>query len=123
MVLAGFLFSMLFSILFYILFRMLGAGSVSMPVSLSIGLMLGMLTGMEYYGGVAVIKHYLLRFLLFLHRLLPLRLIPFLDAMRDRILLQRAGAHYRFIHHTFQEHIAGLTDERIAELTQGERVA
>jgi hypothetical protein len=38
--------------------------------------------------------------------------------LRERILLQRAGAHYRFIHRTFQEYVAGLTDERIAELTQ-----
>lgn len=42
-----------------------------------------------------------------------MRLVPFLEAMRERILVQRAGAHYRFIHRTFQEHIAGLTDERI----------
>ena len=30
--------------------------------------------------------------------------------IRERIPVQRAGAHYRFIHRTFQEHIAGLTD-------------
>lgn len=32
---------------------------------------------------------------------------------RERILVQRAGARYCFIHRTFQEPIAGLTDERI----------
>ncbi len=79
-------------------------------------MLFGVLFGMSYYGGAAVVKHYLLRLLLALHRLLPLRLAPFLEAMRDRILLQRAGAHYRFIHRTFQEHVAALTDERIEAL-------
>ena len=69
-----------------------------------------------YYGGQAVFSHILLRLLLARHRLLPLRLIPYLEAMRERILLQRAGGHYRFIHRTLQEHIAALTDERIAAL-------
>ena len=66
----------------------------------------------------AVIKHYILRLLLALHHLLPLRLIPFLEAMRERTLLQRAGAHYRFIHRTLQEHIAALSDDRIEALTR-----
>ena len=37
--------------------------------------------------------------------------------IRERIPVQRAGAHYRFIHRTFQEHIAWLTDERIQIVT------
>ena len=38
--------------------------------------------------------------------------------IRERIPVQRAGAHYRFIHRTFQEHIAVLTDEQIAALAR-----
>jgi hypothetical protein len=82
------------------------------------GVLGGVLGGVQIYGGVAVIRHYFLRTLLALHHLLPLRLIPFLEAMRERILLQRAGAHYRFIHRTLQEHIAALSDERIEALTR-----
>jgi hypothetical protein len=80
------------------------------------GVMIGVIRCVIHYGGAAVIKHYLLRLLLALHRLLPLRLVPFMEAMRERILVQRAGGHYRFIHRTFQEHLAGLTDERIAAI-------
>ena len=41
-----------------------------------------------------------------------------MESMRARILVQRGGAHYRFIHGTFQEHVAALTDEQIADLAQ-----
>ncbi len=77
---------------------------------LYIALLVALATGLE------VFKHYVLRLLLHFHHLLPLRLIPFLDAMHRRILIYRAGGHYRFIHRTFQEHIAALSDERIEEL-------
>lgn len=80
------------------------------------GVLVGVSFGVLAYGGNAVIKHYFLRLLLALRRLLPLRLVPFLEAMRERILLQRAGGHYRFIHRTMQEHIAAMTDEQIDKL-------
>lgn len=32
------------------------------------------------------------------------------------IWIVAAGAHYRFIHHTLQEHVAALTDEDLAVL-------
>lgn len=82
-----------------------------------VGLFVGGLIGWSGYGGTKVVYHYQLRLFMSFFRLLPLRLVPFLDAMRERILLQRAGAHYRFIHRTLQEHVAALTDERIERLT------
>jgi len=86
-------------------------------------LILGCLfTGVTLFGGLTVAEHYLLRWLLHIHRLLPFRIIAFMETMRDRILIQRVGGHYRFIHRTFQEHVAALTDERIAELTAVQRV-
>lgn len=87
----------------------------SLLVGMVFGMMSGVLFGMEY-GGEAVIKHYLLRLLLALSGSLPLHLTPFLDAMSKRILLQRIGASYSFVHPTLQEHIAGLTDDRIEAL-------
>lgn len=100
-------------VLFGILFWLLGLGFVGMLI----GIVLGVLEGSRFYGITPVFKHYILRLLLALHHLLPLRLVPFLEAMRERILMQRAGGHYRFIHRTLQEHIAALTDDRIERLT------
>jgi hypothetical protein len=50
--------------------------------------------------------------------LLPFRLQAFFDAMSARILLQRAGVHYRFIHRSLQEHFASLTPADIDTLAQ-----
>jgi hypothetical protein len=82
------------------------------------GVLVGMTIGVLRYGVGAVFKHYLLRLFMHLSRLAPFHIIEFMEAMRECILVQRTGAHYRFIHRTFQEHIAGLTDERIKELAR-----
>lgn len=103
--LAGMLFGVFLGALFGILFSTIGSGGDK-------------LGSMFVLGAEAVVKHYALRLLLHAKGLLPLHLVPFLEAMRDRILVQRAGAHYRFIHRTFQEHIATLTDEGIERLAR-----
>lgn len=123
-VLFGALLGTLFGMLAGVLFDMLGVELYGLLYGMRfgirfgvrIGVLSGILFGVLFYGGTAVLKHYTLRLLLAAHRLLPLRLVPFLEAMRERILLQRAGGHYRFIHRTLQEHIAALTDERIERL-------
>ena len=73
--------------------------------------------GLSKYGGQCVVQHYSLRFTLALGRSLPIQLITFLEMMKGNILLQRAGAHYRFIHRSLQEHIGVLTDEEIEALS------
>ncbi len=108
--------SLLFSMLGSLLLGGLASGLTSGLGRVLIGGLGGLLGGGLMYGGAAVIKHYSLRLLLALLGLLPLRLVPFLEAMRERILLQRAGGHYRFIHRTLQEHIAAMTDGQIDEL-------
>jgi hypothetical protein len=86
------------------------------------GFLAGMLTGSLVYGGATIIQHYALRLLFYHNYLLPLRVVRFMEAMRARILVLRGGAHYRFIPGTFQEHVAALTDEGIADLVQATRV-
>lgn len=108
----GLLFGALGGVLVGALSNVLGRGLIGVQL----GVMGGVLGGGLRYGGAAVIKHYVLRLHLALLRLLPLRLVPFLEAMRERILLQRAGGHYRFIHRTMQEHIAAMTDGQIDKL-------
>ncbi|HRO25282.1 MAG TPA: hypothetical protein PLR07_13425, partial [Promineifilum sp.] len=92
-------------------------GNFRIVVAVTIGLFYWVIIFGLTSGGLFVLMHYILRLLLALHHLLPLRLVPFLEAMRERILMQRAGGHYRFIHRTLQEHIAALTDDRIERLT------
>ena len=62
------------------------------------------------YGGLTVIKHYTLRFLLARYGILPLELLPFLDAMTERIILRKVGGGYIFIHRYLLEYFAGLEE-------------
>ncbi len=87
-------------------------------VGLIAGPCVGFLMGVFFYGGKPFIAHYLLRWRLNRAGLLPFRVQTFLDTMAARILLQRAGAHYRFIHRTLQEHFASLTPADIDTLAQ-----
>ncbi|MBN1815583.1 MAG: hypothetical protein JXA14_27365 [Anaerolineae bacterium] len=82
------------------------------------GLVAGLGFGL-YYGELAVIRHFILRY--FLHRagLLPFRLVPFLDYCVERIFLRRVGGGYIFIHRMLQEHFAALTPERQREIVEG----
>jgi hypothetical protein len=78
---------------------------------LSLGLLFG-LVGLILYGGNTVIKHYILRYLLSQAGILPYpfrdgRLVAYLDAMKDRILLRRVGGGWTFIHRSVMEHFLG----------------
>ncbi|MBE0411451.1 MAG: hypothetical protein IBX69_17140, partial [Anaerolineales bacterium] len=76
------------------------------------GLTSGVLAGLFLYGGDSVVKHYSLRLLLALTGILPhpfsdRRLVAFLDAMHDRILLRRVGGGWTFIHRYLLDYFAG----------------
>jgi hypothetical protein len=68
-----------------------------------------------YYGGATICKHYAVRFLLALYRILPLKLVPFLDAMDERIILRKVGGGYIFIHRYLLEYFAELEYTEEAE--------
>ena len=72
---------------------------------LLIGLLAGIIAGLMY-GGIAVIQHYILRFILISNNLLPWRLVPFLDHCVDLIFLRRVGGGYIFVHRLLMEHFA-----------------
>ena len=76
-------------------------------VGLVAGLAFGLLGGLVF-GGVAFIQHFILRFLLWCGGAMPWRYVRFLEEARERILLQRVGGGYRFIHPLFQEYFASL---------------
>lgn len=77
---------------------------------LSIGVVIGIIGG----GGLSCVKHGLLRFLLWRGRCLPWNCARFLNYASDRILLQKVGGGYIFIHRLLLEHFAALPKVRNA---------
>ncbi|NTU86018.1 MAG: hypothetical protein HGA45_42945 [Chloroflexales bacterium] len=89
-------------------------------ISVSTGLCFGLGFGFalaSLFGGYAGIQHYILRTLLSLNHILPFRIIPFLENAANRILMQKVGGGYIFIHRMLMEHFAAMTDEDIARLS------
>ena len=60
------------------------------------------------YGGAAFSNHYIIRLLLWQKGVMPWHYVRFLEEATERILLQRVGGGYRFIHPLFQEYFASL---------------
>jgi hypothetical protein len=75
------------------------------------GVILGLVAGLIFGligGGEAVIKHYLLRFILWLNNDIPWNVGLFLDFASERIILRKVGGGYIFIHRYLQEYYASL---------------
>lgn len=93
----------------------LGMQNVGQSVGLILGLTFGLSTGLYFGlingGGSTYIMHYILRSYLTHYNHLPRRLIPFLNQMVDRILLQRVGNGFIFIHRMLLEYFASLEEE------------
>jgi hypothetical protein len=64
---------------------------------------------LTFYGGIAFVKHYLLRYYLWRAGHLPWNYIKFLDHAVERILLRRVGGGYIFSHRTLLEYFADLS--------------
>ncbi len=91
-------------------FRMLG-GLVLVLVFGLAPVLAGGLFGWLDFGGAAYLQHYLLRWILWRSRALPWHYVRFLEEATERILLQRVGGGYRFIHPLFLEHFAAQGTE------------
>jgi hypothetical protein len=70
----------------------------------------GLIFGL-WYGGLAFLRHFLLRLLLTLRSKWPWNAVPFLDFAADRALLYKVGGGYVFIHRLLLEHFAALEPE------------
>lgn len=75
----------------------------SVLTGLFVGLIGGLLLGL-YFGGATYLQHYVLRYLLWSRGAMPWHYVRFLDEATERILLQKVGGGYRFIHPLFQEY-------------------
>ena len=69
-------------------------------------LAIGIFFGFFLLGGLAVIQHYTLRFILFLEGYTPFNYVRFLDESAKLIFLKKVGGAYIFIHRLFLEHLA-----------------
>ena len=80
---------------------------IGLGLWLSMGLFFGACVG----AGALIIQHYTLRFWLYHYGYLPFNLVPFLDQAADRLILQKVGGGYRFVHRLLQEYLASLYTE------------
>jgi eukaryotic-like serine/threonine-protein kinase len=85
---------------------------------LVVGLVFGPIGGLVG-GADVVVKHYLLRFALWLKGAIPLRYVRFLDYAAERIFLRKVGGGYIFIHRLMMEHFAAMTDQDIERIVAG----
>lgn len=77
---------------------------------ISIGLAVGLLAGLAggQFSGLVLIKHFTLRFILWINGYIPLKFAHFLDYAAERILLRKSGGGYIFYHRSLLEYIASL---------------
>jgi|GEM_PF-6930774 len=57
-------------------------------------------------GGAFVVRHYIVRLLLWHRRIAPLRYVRFLEQCADARLLKRVGGSYQFFHREFRDYVA-----------------
>nr|WP_322657110.1 NACHT domain-containing protein [Dendronalium sp. ChiSLP03b]MDZ8203441.1 NACHT domain-containing protein [Dendronalium sp. ChiSLP03b] len=83
----------------------------SLIFSLVSGLFLALLVAIPR-SGTPVIKHFILRLILYFNGYIPWNYARFLDYCTERMLLQRVGGRYRFIHKLLQDHFAQMEFRR-----------
>ncbi len=79
-------------------------------VGLTIGLNVGLLAGLQK-GGLACLRHYILRVLLWRSGVMPWNYARFLDYAAERILLRKVGGGYIFLHRLLLDYFAHLNIE------------
>ncbi|UBF25001.1 NACHT domain-containing protein [Kovacikia minuta CCNUW1] len=79
--------------------------------SVGIGLLFGLMISWQeapIKNATIFIRHAILRFILWLDGSIPWNYARFLDYCTERLLLQRIGGRYRFIHKLLQDHFAEM---------------
>ena len=72
------------------------------------GILFGISAGVIVGPGLACIQHFSIRFVLCRTNAIPWNYARFLNHCTERLLLQRVGGRYRFIHKLVQEHFAAM---------------
>lgn len=79
-------------------------------------LLFALYSGIIWGGGVGLIKYIVLRLILGLNGYFPWNITHFFDYCTERLILQRVGKRYRFIHPLVQEHFASLEIQKFDKL-------
>ena len=112
----GFTGGFLVGFIYYLVFKVMTSGTYSDDVVFSQDLSLSFIIGfwiISYnLGGSAFNQHLSLRCVLFWENIAPWNYARFLNHCTDRLLLQRVGGRYRFIHRLVQEHFAAMPLEQ-----------
>ena len=94
-----------------------GEGLTAVTAGLIVGLSIGLPAGLSK-GGLAYLRHYILRILLWRQGAIPWNYPHFLDTAVDSILLRRVGGGYIFLHRLLLDHFAtletGFTSDKAA---------
>ena len=80
-------------------------------VGIQMGICFGVGSGFAtslFYGGLAVIKHLILRIILWLDKKFPWRLVLFLDYATNCVFLRKVGGGYLFMHRKLQEYFISI---------------
>ncbi len=102
------------AIAFGVISGMLASLALGLTIGSEWGLISGLIVGLWLgfsSGGIAVIQHLVLRFILFRDNHLPWDLLCLLNHARDCILMRKVGGGYIFIHQLLQEYFASLYEE------------
>lgn len=75
-------------------------------LAFTFGIMFGMAGGMLRFGGLAVVKHVVLRIYLTLSGNTPFNYAHFLDHAANMVIMRKVGGGYIFIHKTLQDYLA-----------------
>nr|WP_322666197.1 NACHT domain-containing protein [Dendronalium sp. ChiSLP03b]MDZ8208991.1 NACHT domain-containing protein [Dendronalium sp. ChiSLP03b] len=103
------------AIFFGLLFGLLAALFANLIFGLTGGLFAGLIFGLIVgliFGGLTSIQHFILRLILYFSGYTPWNYARFLDYCTERMLLQRVGGRYRFIHKLLQDHFAQMEFKR-----------
>jgi hypothetical protein len=88
--------------------------SAAWPDRPIMGLSVGLLAGL-FNGGLACLRHFILRILLWRSGALPWNYPHFLDTVAECILLRKVGGGYIFLHRLLLDYLVGLRTNELAE--------
>jgi hypothetical protein len=90
--------------------------SLGLMMRLTDGLMTGLPGGLfagMIFGGFACVQYLTLRLLLYQNDCIPWNYARFLNYCTERLLLQRVGGRYRFVHKLLQDHFARMAGDEV----------
>ncbi|MBH8573035.1 NACHT domain-containing protein [Nostocaceae cyanobacterium CENA369] len=93
----------------------MGTTEALINVAIISGLKFAVSSGLAIWllcGGFTCLQHFVLRLILHFNGYIPWNYARFLDYCTERMLLQRVGGRYRFIHKLLQDHFAQMEFKR-----------